>query len=110
METWTHRLGAYHGPGLGSQTVTARGSLCVAGLADRVPPAEHADDTADDDDDLGEHLAPGYRLPVGGCRSDDRGDPVIQFAPPLIMAPEQIEEMGAILRPILEGASDRLGL
>jgi adenosylmethionine-8-amino-7-oxononanoate aminotransferase len=35
---------------------------------------------------------------------------VIQFAPPLIMAPEQIEEMGAILRPILEGASDRLGL
>ena len=44
------------------------------------------------------------------CRSDDRGDPVIQLAPPLITGPEQIEEIGAILRPVLEGASARLGL
>ena len=44
------------------------------------------------------------------CRSDDRGDPVIQFAPPLITGPEVIDEIGAILRPVLEGASDRLGL
>ena len=44
------------------------------------------------------------------CRSDDRGDPVIQFAPPLIAGREVIDEIGAILRPVLEGASERLGL
>ncbi len=44
------------------------------------------------------------------CRSDDRGDPVIQFAPPLITGPEVIDEIGSILRPVLEGASERLGL
>jgi len=44
------------------------------------------------------------------CRSDDRGDPVIQFAPPLIAGPEVIDEIGSILRPVLEGASERLGL
>jgi adenosylmethionine-8-amino-7-oxononanoate aminotransferase len=43
------------------------------------------------------------------CRSDDRGDPVIQFAPPLIAGPEQFEEIGAILRPVLEEASARVG-
>jgi adenosylmethionine-8-amino-7-oxononanoate aminotransferase len=42
------------------------------------------------------------------CRSDDRGDPVIQFAPPLIAGPEQFEEMGAILRPVLEEAAARV--
>jgi adenosylmethionine-8-amino-7-oxononanoate aminotransferase len=42
------------------------------------------------------------------CRADDRGDPVIQLAPPLIAGPEQFEEMEAILRPILEEASRRM--
>ncbi|CAB4928493.1 unannotated protein [freshwater metagenome] len=42
------------------------------------------------------------------CRADDRGDPVIQFAPPLIAGPEQFEEMEAILRPVLEEASRRM--
>ena len=31
------------------------------------------------------------------CRADDRGDPVIQFSPPLIAGPEQFEEIA--LRP-----------
>ena len=44
------------------------------------------------------------------CRADDRGEPVIQLAPPLIAGPEQIEEMRAVLRPVLEEASRRLGL
>ena len=42
------------------------------------------------------------------CRSDDRGDPVIQFSPPLIAGPEQFEEIEAVLRPVLEEASRRM--
>ena len=44
------------------------------------------------------------------CRSDDRGDPVIQLAPPLIAGPEQFEEIRSVLRPALEEASRRLDL
>jgi adenosylmethionine-8-amino-7-oxononanoate aminotransferase len=42
------------------------------------------------------------------CRSDDRGDPVVQLSPPLIAGPEQFEEIEAVLRPVLEGASRRV--
>ena len=44
------------------------------------------------------------------CRADDRGDPVIQLAPPLITTAEQFGEIHDILRPVLEEASARLGL
>jgi adenosylmethionine-8-amino-7-oxononanoate aminotransferase len=44
------------------------------------------------------------------CRADDRGDPVIQLAPPLIAGPEQFAEMEAVLRPVLEQACERLGV
>jgi adenosylmethionine-8-amino-7-oxononanoate aminotransferase len=44
------------------------------------------------------------------CRADDRGDPVIQFAPPLIADSEQFEEIVGVLRPVLEEASARAGL
>jgi adenosylmethionine-8-amino-7-oxononanoate aminotransferase len=44
------------------------------------------------------------------CRADDRGDPVIQLAPPLIAGPEQFEEIRSVLRPCLEEASRRLDL
>jgi adenosylmethionine-8-amino-7-oxononanoate aminotransferase len=44
------------------------------------------------------------------CRADDRGDPVIQLAPPLITTAEQFGEVHDILRPVLEEASSRLGL
>ena len=43
------------------------------------------------------------------CRADDRGDPVIQLAPPLIVGREQFDEIESILRPVLTGASDRIG-
>lgn len=43
------------------------------------------------------------------CRADDRGDPVIQLAPPLIAGPEQFAEMEAVLRPVLEEATRRMG-
>jgi adenosylmethionine-8-amino-7-oxononanoate aminotransferase len=42
------------------------------------------------------------------CRADDRGDPVIQFAPPLIAGPQQFEEIEAVLRPVLTEAGDRM--
>jgi adenosylmethionine-8-amino-7-oxononanoate aminotransferase len=42
------------------------------------------------------------------CRADDRGDPVIQLAPPLIAGPDHFEEMESILRPVLEEASRRM--
>ena len=42
------------------------------------------------------------------CRADDRGDPVIQLAPPLIAGPEQFEEILAVLAPVLAEAADRM--
>ncbi len=42
------------------------------------------------------------------CRADDRGDPVIMLAPPLIAGPEQFEEIEGVLRPVLEEASRRM--
>ena len=44
------------------------------------------------------------------CRSDDRGDPVVQLSPPLIAGPEQFAEMEAVLRPVLEEAGRRMHL
>jgi adenosylmethionine-8-amino-7-oxononanoate aminotransferase len=44
------------------------------------------------------------------CRADDRGDPVIQLAPPLITTADQFGEIHDVLRPVLEEASSRLGL
>jgi len=43
------------------------------------------------------------------CRADDRGDPVIQFSPPLIADTEQFEEIIEALRPTLEEAARRTG-
>ncbi len=42
------------------------------------------------------------------CRSDDRGDPVIQLSPPLIAGPEQFAEMESVLRPVLTEAGERM--
>jgi len=42
------------------------------------------------------------------CRADDRGDPVIQLAPPLIADSEQFEEITTILRDVLTQAWDRI--
>jgi adenosylmethionine-8-amino-7-oxononanoate aminotransferase len=42
------------------------------------------------------------------CRTDDRGEPVIQLSPPLIAGPEQFEEIEAILRPVLREAWERI--
>jgi adenosylmethionine-8-amino-7-oxononanoate aminotransferase len=42
------------------------------------------------------------------CRADDRGDPVVQLAPPLIADTEQFEEIGSILRSVLAEAWERV--
>ncbi len=42
------------------------------------------------------------------CRADDRGDPVIQLAPPLIADTEQFEEIHAVLHTVLAEAWERL--
>jgi adenosylmethionine-8-amino-7-oxononanoate aminotransferase len=44
------------------------------------------------------------------CRADDRGDPVVQLAPPLIADSEQFDEIEAVLRTTLTEASERIGL
>lgn len=42
------------------------------------------------------------------CRADDRGDPVVQLALPLITTPAQFNEVESILRNVLTKASDLL--
>ena len=42
------------------------------------------------------------------CRADDRGDPVIQLAPPLICGQEHFDEIEGILRAVLTEAWHRL--
>jgi len=42
------------------------------------------------------------------CRADDRGDPVIQFAPPLVAGPAELDELERILRVVLHEASERM--
>jgi adenosylmethionine-8-amino-7-oxononanoate aminotransferase len=42
------------------------------------------------------------------CRADDRGDPVIQLAPPLTCGPKEFDEIEAILRKVLTEAWKRL--
>ncbi|MEV4071316.1 aspartate aminotransferase family protein [Nonomuraea fuscirosea] len=42
------------------------------------------------------------------CRADDRGDPVIQLAPPLIAGQKEFDEIGSILRGVLTEAWARL--
>jgi adenosylmethionine-8-amino-7-oxononanoate aminotransferase len=42
------------------------------------------------------------------CRADDRGDPVIQLAPPLTIGPSEFDEIEQILRGVLDEAWARL--
>jgi adenosylmethionine-8-amino-7-oxononanoate aminotransferase len=41
------------------------------------------------------------------CRTDDRGDPIIQLAPTLICGPEEFEFISSTLRTVLTEACDR---
>jgi adenosylmethionine-8-amino-7-oxononanoate aminotransferase len=65
------------------------------------------------DDDESERLLRGF-LSKGlfdaglYCRADDRGDPVIQLAPPLTIGPAEFDEIEGILRTVLSEAWSRL--
>jgi adenosylmethionine-8-amino-7-oxononanoate aminotransferase len=61
------------------------------------------------DDDESERLLRGFlsqALFDAGlvCRADDRGDPVVQLAPPLICTQEHFDEIEQILRSVLTEA------
>jgi hypothetical protein len=65
------------------------------------------------DDDESERLLRGFlshALFEAGlvCRADDRGDPVIQLAPPLICTQEHFDEIERILRSVLTEAWSRI--
>jgi adenosylmethionine-8-amino-7-oxononanoate aminotransferase len=65
------------------------------------------------DDDESERLLRGFlskALFDAGlyCRADDRGDPVIQLAPPLTTGPAEFDEIEGILRSVLTEAWTRL--
>jgi adenosylmethionine-8-amino-7-oxononanoate aminotransferase len=42
------------------------------------------------------------------CRTDDRGDPVVQVAPPLICGQAEFDEMEQILRHVLTQAWNKI--
>ena len=61
------------------------------------------------DDDESERLLRGFMskaLFEAGlyCRADDRGDPVVQLAPPLTIGPKEFDEIESILRGVLTEA------
>ncbi|MEX0161163.1 MULTISPECIES: aspartate aminotransferase family protein [unclassified Microbacterium] len=65
------------------------------------------------DDDESERLLRGFLSPAlfeAGlyCRADDRGDPVIQLAPPLTVGPAEFREIEQILRSVLTDAQSVL--
>jgi adenosylmethionine-8-amino-7-oxononanoate aminotransferase len=65
------------------------------------------------DDDESERLLRGFlsgALFEAGlvCRADDRGDPVIQLAPPLVCEQQQFDEIAQVLRTVLTEAWSRL--
>ena len=65
------------------------------------------------DDDESERLLRGFlsgALYEAGlyCRADDRGDPVIQLAPPLTIGPAEFREITGILRGVLKEAESVL--
>ena len=65
------------------------------------------------DDDESERLLRGFlskALFDAGlyCRADDRGDPVIQLAPPLTIGPAEFDEIEGTLRSVLTEAWSRL--
>ncbi len=71
------------------------------------------DHQGDLDDDESERLLRGFlskALYDAGlyCRADDRGDPVIQLAPPLTIGPSEFDEIEQILRSTLTEAWTRL--
>ncbi len=61
------------------------------------------------DDAESERLLRGFPVPGAVeaglyCRADDRGDPVIQLAPPLVIGPPEFDDIEQRLRSVLTEA------
>ncbi|WP_345470572.1 aspartate aminotransferase family protein [Glutamicibacter ectropisis] len=64
-------------------------------------------------DDESERLLRGYLTPAlweAGlyCRADDRGDPVIQLAPPITIGQPEFDQIESILRSVLSEAANKI--
>ncbi|MNW66963.1 hypothetical protein D3C74_454850 [compost metagenome] len=42
------------------------------------------------------------------CRADDRGDPVIQLAPPITIGQPEFDQIESILRTVLKEAANKI--
>jgi hypothetical protein len=65
-------------------------------------------------DDEAEHLLRGFLSPAlyrAGliCRTDDRGDPVVQMSPPLIAGDDELDVIASTLRAVLTDAAQQFG-
>jgi adenosylmethionine-8-amino-7-oxononanoate aminotransferase len=66
---------------------------------------------AEQREELLRRFLPGALLRAGLiARGDDRGDTVVQIAPPLIAGPEVLDEVVAKLRETLEAVSEHMGI
>jgi hypothetical protein len=89
------------------------GDVRGAGYFQAIELVKHKDTKETFTDEEGEQLLRGFlsrELFERGliCRADDRGDPVIQLAPPLIADREHFEEIESVLRPVLKAAGERM--
>jgi adenosylmethionine-8-amino-7-oxononanoate aminotransferase len=85
------------------------GQVRGAGFFYGIELVKDRDSRATFDEDESERLLRGFlsnRLLELGliCRSDDRGDPVVQLSPPLVAGPDEFEEIAGILRTALTEA------
>ena len=44
------------------------------------------------------------------CRTDDRGEPIVQLAPPLVAGEEELDLIEGVLRRVLGDACHEFGL
>jgi adenosylmethionine-8-amino-7-oxononanoate aminotransferase len=66
---------------------------------------------AEQREELLRRFLPGALLRAGLiARGDDRGDTVIQIAPPLIAGPDVLDEIVGCLREVLEAVSEHMGI
>jgi adenosylmethionine-8-amino-7-oxononanoate aminotransferase len=89
------------------------GDVRGAGFFQAIEMVKDKDTKESFDDEESERLLRGFlsaELYKRGliCRADDRGDPVIQLAPPLIADTEQFEEIHDVLSTVLAEAWDQV--
>ena len=76
-----------------------------------VPDGHEGRFDAEQREELLRRFLPGALLRAGLiARGDDRGDTVVQVAPPLIAGPEVLDELVARLRETLEAVSEHMGI